>query len=70
MPRRKTPDDYPEWICHDCGVKYGYWYKNSRYRGPKYWSATYHLGTCDMCKSEEISVTEPRDYGHLNLDRR
>ncbi len=22
---------YPTWICHDCGVKYGAWYKKGEY---------------------------------------
>lgn len=56
---------YPEWICHKCGVKYGFWYVDGFYKGPEHHYATYHLGKCDICNSLEVSVTEPRDYGHL-----
>ena len=47
--------DYPEWICHECGMKYGR-------REPG--SATWHTGKCDVC-GETKSVTQPRDFGHL-----
>jgi hypothetical protein len=57
--------DYPNWICWDCGSKYGSWYQGDTYTGPKYHCSTNHYGTCDVCKRKGISVTEPRDYGHL-----
>jgi len=50
-------DDYPSWICRECGVKYG------RSQFFKRW-ATFHAGTCDICGAK-TAVTEPRDYGHL-----
>lgn len=49
---------YPTWVCHPCGVAYG----NSL---PEV--ATWHDGTCDIC-GKYRPVTEPRDFGHLNLD--
>lgn len=48
-------DDYPEWVCHACGAKYGT-------RIPVI--ATWHMGRCGVC-GVMAAVTEPRDYGHL-----
>jgi len=56
---------YPVWICDDCGMKYGRWYQNGDYIGPKHNCATYHLGECDVCGKDDVPVTEPRDYGHV-----
>jgi hypothetical protein len=56
---------YPSWVCHECGVKYGAWYKKGEYVGPKGGCSTCHQGTCGVCKKENVTVTEPRDYGHL-----
>jgi methionyl-tRNA synthetase len=47
--------DYPQWICFDCGEKYG-----RRKAG----TCTVHPDICDVC-GEETMVTEPRDFGHL-----
>jgi hypothetical protein len=47
--------NYPQWICHECGVKYG---------KKECGVATWHQGKCDVCGKEKM-VTEPRDYGHL-----
>ena len=49
--------DYPRWVCHDCGVRYG---KLGRQAGV----ATYHPDTCDVC-GQHASCTVPRDFGHL-----
>jgi hypothetical protein len=61
--------NYPAWICHKCGVKYGAWYKNGTYIGPDNCS-THHMGTCGVCGATDVSVTEPRDYGHLRAEWR
>ena len=45
------------WVCWDCGVKYG------RVQ-PRV--ATWHLGVCGVC-GRTVAVTEPRDFGHLDL---
>jgi hypothetical protein len=50
-----TTPEYPEWICHLCGEKYGH-------RIPK--EATWHWDECDVCGDQQ-AVTEPRDFGHL-----
>lgn len=47
--------EYPDWVCADCGEKYG-----RREVGV----ATWHIDTCGLCGSE-CMVTEPRDFGHL-----
>lgn len=54
-----------DWVCYDCGVNYGKWYKGGIYRGPAQWMATYHTGECEVCGAQEVPVTEARDYGGL-----
>ena len=56
---------YPAWVCNDCGEKYGTWYQGGVYTGPKNHCSTNHYGTCNVCGKTNVSVTEPRDYGHL-----
>lgn len=53
-------DYYPAWVCSSCGAKYG-----RRRCGTACW----HVGTCGIC-GIEASVTEPRDFGHLQTDWR
>ena len=53
-----------DWVCNDCGVKYGRWYQPG-VRSPEISYSTYHLDTCDVCGAKEIAVTEPRDFGYL-----
>lgn len=48
-------DYYPAWVCSSCGAKYG-----RRRCGTACW----HVGVCGIC-GIETSVTEPRDFGHL-----
>lgn len=47
--------DCPAWICGPCGEQFGS-------RIPT--CATYHMGECGWCASEDVPVTEPRDYGY------
>ena len=47
--------DYPTWICGDCGTKYG--------RKPC-GIATWDMGVCGVC-GKTTAVTEPRDFNHL-----
>jgi len=54
-PKGQTTAGYPEWICGDCGKKYGQ-------RLPK--MMTSHKGECEICGFTK-EVTEPRDFGHL-----
>lgn len=58
-------DGYPHWICDSCGQKYGNWYNKGTYTGPSSWYATFHVGTCEVCETTDVPVTEPRDYGGL-----
>jgi hypothetical protein len=54
--------DYPVFICFDCGTRYG--------RGmPPGHICTVHEGVCEICGAR-ASVTEPRDFGHLCKDWR
>jgi hypothetical protein len=55
----------PQWICDDCGRRYGEWYKGKQYIGPTCYFMFQRLGNCDICEGEELVVAEPRDYGHL-----
>lgn len=57
--------NYPNFICDNCGLRYGKWYIGGVYNGPKHHCATYHYGNCDLCNSSNVSVTEPRDFGYL-----
>lgn len=72
-PSRKTPRKERKirevnYVCHECGVTYGRWYRLGEYNGPPYHCATYHMGTCDVCFKKNVQVTEERDYGYLELD--
>jgi hypothetical protein len=59
------PNGYPQWVCDTCGQSYGKWYTKGHYTGPAHWCATYHIGNCEICLAENVSVTEPRDFGGL-----
>jgi hypothetical protein len=37
------------WVCHECGMKYGRWYQGRVYSGPPKHCATYHMGKCEVC---------------------
>ncbi len=63
MTAKKPP--YPNFICDECGMKYGRWYQRGDYSGPPHHCATYHKGTCEICGASKVPVTEPRDYGGL-----
>lgn len=56
--------DQPEWVCDDCGVKWGNWWNGECYSGPKNHCATYHYDICNVCNKER-AVTETRDFGYL-----
>ncbi len=62
----KMQEYYPEWICDNCGMTHGLWYKGSSYVGPPSHYATYHIGNCGVCGMKSLPVTEPRDYGGLS----
>jgi len=51
--------NYPNWICHECGMKHG--------NGKRSPISCWHNGKCDICK-RETAVTEPRDYGHMKAN--
>ena len=64
----KNKDRTINWVCNSCGMKYGKWYQGDGpdgYIGPSNHCATYHLGVCDVCKTKDVAVTEPRDFGQL-----
>lgn len=48
--------EYPQWICMECGLKYG--------RKGVVGLATWHNDKCDIC-GEMRDCTEPRDFSHL-----
>jgi hypothetical protein len=51
----QAAQEYPMWICADCGEKYG--------KRP-FGIATWHRDTCGVC-GRVTGCTEPRDVGHL-----
>lgn len=55
-----TDSDYPQYVCSDCGLKYGH---------KTCGEATWHEDTCDVC-GWHTSVTEPRNFGHLKPEWR
>jgi len=62
--KAKASSTQPEWVCNECGEKYGTWYQGGDYSGPKHLMSTTHEDMCDVC--HKISVcTEARDYGYL-----
>lgn len=62
--RPETSKSQPDWVCDDCGQKWGRWWEQGDYTGPVPHFATYHIDTCNVC-SKTKSVTEARDYGYL-----
>lgn len=62
--RSQTSKDQPNWVCHDCGEKWGRWWEEGKYNGPSPHFATYHINECEVC-SKTTSVTEARDFGFL-----
>lgn len=47
-------DQYPKYICYECGTKHGQPDPES--------TSTFHIGWCAWCKKHS-SVTDTRDYG-------
>jgi hypothetical protein len=54
----------PDWVCRDCGEKWGRWWDGPVYSGPSCHCATFHENACGVC-GETKAVTEARDYGYL-----
>ena len=50
---RQELEDYPSWICYECGKKYGTWKEGHL--------ATFHRDTCGWC-GRRTDCCEPRDY--------
>lgn len=50
----------PAWVCANCGSRFG---KHM----PK--DATWHYGTCHICLEQAVAITEPRDFGYLDMER-
>lgn len=62
--RPREAKTQPDWVCDECGQKWGRWWDGPIYTGPSTHYATYHSGLCGVC-NEEKTVTEARDYGYL-----
>lgn len=62
--RPQILNNQPDWVCHECGSALGKWWVDGKYIGPLPYCATFHMGTCDVCRQEK-SVTEARDFGYL-----
>ena len=50
-----SDENYPRWVCRECGVK------ASRNVNNILQVSTYHTGICGVCGKEK-DVTEPRDF--------
>ena len=65
--KKQSSNLSPRWVCIACGTKWGLWWVKGVYSGPTHHCATYHEGTCDVCNKPNLPVTEPRDYGYLDI---
>lgn len=54
--KKKEAEVYPEWVCAECGDKYGYREADE---------STWHINDCEVCGNTTM-VTEPQGFGHLN----
>jgi hypothetical protein len=54
----------PDWVCRDCGGKWGLWWDEGRYSGPPTHCVIFRPGTCSVCK-KKAGVTEACNYGCL-----
>lgn len=63
MPLGMDDVAYPDWVCFPCGWAYA---RATREQLAGH-VCTVHTGTCGICKAEGVPVTEPRDFGHLNI---
>lgn len=54
----------PDWVCRDCGGKWGLWWDDGYYYGPPAHCATFHEDKCGVC-GKTTGVTQARDYGYL-----
>lgn len=48
--------EYPAWICADCGSRYG------SFKGSGHVATFHHGSECGWCGTTSKAVTEPRDY--------
>jgi hypothetical protein len=59
--------DYPDLVCWECG--YDASDKVRRSHLHRYHTATYHIGTCDICGRKK-AVTEVRDFFFPKFNQR
>lgn len=62
--RLKMASSQPDWVCTDCGCRWGSWWDGPEYTGPAHHRATFHVDRCGVCGNTKI-VTEARDFGYL-----
>lgn len=62
--RALADNKQPDWVCRDCGGKWGLWWDDGYYYGPPTHCATFHQDQCGVC-GKTTGVTEARDYGYL-----
>ena len=66
LHKQDTSSRQPASVCSDCGSKWGLWYSNGEYIGPKTHFSTYKTTTCEVC-SKTKPCTGAQDYGNLRL---
>lgn len=66
LQREDASGRQPSAVCSDCGSKWGLWYLDGEYVGPKTHFSTYKTTTCEVC-SKVKPCTEAQDYGNLRL---
>lgn len=60
MEQNLKPIEYPQWICYECGIKYGN--KNIK-DDSRRTMITFHENLCSWCDQMK-SVCHPRAYGY------
>jgi len=58
-----SDEDYPTWVCSECGLEAS---RNMGNRPLAFTRSTFHPGICGVCGKEK-SVTEPRDFWYPNF---
>jgi len=59
-----SDENYPTWVCRECGLKAS---KDMDNIPLAFQLSTYHIDICGVCGKEK-SVTEPRDFWYPDFN--
>ena len=54
----------PDFVCRECGHKWGLWWDGGKYGGPPTHCSVFAPGKCGVC-NKATGVTKPCNYGYL-----